>query len=98
LFSFYDAAYKEKTILLFVLPIYFLLYSRKRKFIKKDVAFLNIAEDGWLHVEAGPVNSPPTQQQPGTLHVGSIKTGSVKFSRYILDCAGHYEEFFLQSP
>jgi hypothetical protein len=59
---------KEETILLFVLLIYLLWRSRKNKVHKKDVAFLNIAEDGWLHVEAGPVNSPTTQQQPGTLH------------------------------
>jgi hypothetical protein len=50
---------------LFFLSIF---YDRAEKEShKKDVAFLNIAEDGWLHVEAGPVNSPPTQQQTGTL-------------------------------
>jgi hypothetical protein len=55
-----------KTILLVVLSIH--LYGvAENKVLRKDVAFLNIAEDGWLHVEAGPVNSPPTQQQPGTL-------------------------------
>jgi hypothetical protein len=75
LLGVYDAAYKEKTVLLFVLPIYLLWRRRGKGVYNKDVAFLNIAEDGWLHVEAGPVNSPPTQQQPGTLHVGSIKTG-----------------------
>jgi hypothetical protein len=91
---------RRRSCYLFFLSIFYCVAEKESH--KKDVAFLNIAEDGWLHVEAGPVNSPPTQQQPGTLHTKKVNIKPVPSSFLVIyetaHCAGHYEEFFLQSP
>ena len=35
--------------------------------VLSDDAFLDVREDGWLHVEAGPLHPPTSQQQSSTL-------------------------------